>query len=304
MSVRFGNRVPVAGLSSHAFSTGLLLLVLLLPFGVLPASTLQTFDNARLIPTEWADGDSFLVAFPNGDEHTVRLYGADCIEYHVTDATDARRLRAQRRYFGIKGYGGELVKSVELAKSLGKSATDLVREVLARPFSVHTSFADGGGDGRYKRIYAFITTADGQDLGTLLVSRGLARAFGVYRGHPDGRNRDEYRESLKDTELIAASERRGAWAYTDWNALAAERSEERQEEAEIDATLGRAPPPDKIDINTAARDVLMQIPQIGEVRANRIIEGRPYRRVDELLKVKGIGEKRLEMIREWVVVSP
>jgi competence protein ComEA len=48
----------------------------------------------------------------------------------------------------------------------------------------------------------------------------------------------------------------------------------------------------------------MRIPQVGEVRANRIIEGRPYGSVDELLRVKGIGEKRLEMMREWVFVSP
>jgi endonuclease YncB( thermonuclease family) len=143
-----------------------------------------------------------------------------------------------------------LVTSVELAKSLGKLATETVREVLARPFSVHTAFADGGGDRRYKRIYAFITTADGEDLGTLLISRGLARAFGVYRGAPDGRDRDEYRESLRDTELVAASARRGAWAYTDWDALAAERSEQRMENVEIDAVLGRAPPAEKIDINT------------------------------------------------------
>jgi endonuclease YncB( thermonuclease family) len=280
-----------------------LLLLYLLSAPALSA-TLQTFENVRLIPTTWADGDSFRVVFATGEEHTVRLYGADSIEYHVTDRTDARRLRGQRRYFGITGYGGDAAKSIELAKSLGKAATDTVRDVLSRPFSVHTTFADGGGDGRYKRIYGFVTTVDGQDLGTLLVSRGLARAFGVYRGAPDGRSRDEYREALKDAELIAASARRGVWAYTDWDALAAQRSEQRHEDAEIDAALGRAPPPEKMDLNTAARDMLMRIPQVGEVRANRIIEGRPYGSVDELLKIKGIGQKRLEMIREWVFVSP
>jgi DNA uptake protein ComE-like DNA-binding protein len=76
-------------------------------------------------------------------------------------------------------------------------------------------------------------------------------------------------------ELVAASARRGAWAYTDWNALAVERSEQRQEDAEIDAVLGRSPPAEKIDINTAARDLLMRLPQVGEVRANRIIEAGP-----------------------------
>jgi len=112
------------------------------------------------------------------------------------------------------------------------------------------------------------------------------------------------REALKDAELIAASARRGVWAYTDWDALAAQRSEQRREDAEIDAALGHAPPPERMDLNRAARDMLMRIPQVGEVRANRIIEGRPYRSVDELVKVKGIGRKRLEVIREWVLVSP
>lgn len=304
MRAAAGRQRLAAGAAGRAFGASLLLLVTLLHAGSLLGATLETFRNVRLIPTDWADGDSFRVVFASGEEHTVRLYGADCLEYHVTDRTDVRRLQAQRRYFGITRYGGEPRESIELAKSLGKSATETVLKVLALPFSVHTAFADGGGDGRYRRIYAFITTADGQDLGALLVGRGLARAFGVYRGAPDGRSRDEYREALKDMELIAASARRGAWAYTDWDALAAQRSEQRREEAEIDAALGRSPPPEPMDLNTAARDMLMRIPQIGEVRANRIIEGRPYRSVDELLKVKGIGRKRLEVIRPWVVVSP
>jgi DNA uptake protein ComE-like DNA-binding protein len=36
------------------------------------------------------------------------------------------------------------------------------------------------------------------------------------------------------------------------------------------------------------------------VIALRIIEGRPYRTVEDLLRVKGIGEKRLEEIRAYV----
>ena len=35
---------------------------------------------------------------------------------------------------------------------------------LAKPFTVHTAFADARGDGKHKRIYGFVTTADGEDL--------------------------------------------------------------------------------------------------------------------------------------------
>ena len=47
---------------------------------------LTEIKGCTLVPTEWADGDSFLVKTPEGKEFTVRLYGADCLEWHVTDS--------------------------------------------------------------------------------------------------------------------------------------------------------------------------------------------------------------------------
>ena len=50
-----------------------------------------------------------------------------------------------------------------------------------------------------------------------------------------------------------------------------------------------------------ARQVdLEALPGIGPVIARLIIEGRPYRSVDELDRVKGIGPKRIEKIRPLV----
>jgi DNA uptake protein ComE-like DNA-binding protein len=36
---------------------------------------------------------------------------------------------------------------------------------------------------------------------------------------------------------------------------------------------------------------------IGPVLARRIIDGRPYRTVDDLIRVKGVGEKRMGQVR-------
>jgi len=47
----------------------------------------------------------------------------------------------------------------------------------------------------------------------------------------------------------------------------------------------------------------MSINGIGPVLSARIIAGRPYRTVDDLLKVKGIGPKRLEKFSPYVVVG-
>jgi beta-lactamase superfamily II metal-dependent hydrolase len=58
-----------------------------------------------------------------------------------------------------------------------------------------------------------------------------------------------------------------------------------------------------ININTATEAELESLPRVGPVIARRIIEGRPYRSVDDLERVKGIGRKRLEQIRPMVKVE-
>lgn len=60
----------------------------------------------------------------------------------------------------------------------------------------------------------------------------------------------------------------------------------------------------RVDVNRASQEELTRIPGIGPATARRIVELReqrgPFRDVDELLKVRGIGEKTLEKIRPWV----
>ena len=116
-----------------------------------------------------------------------------------------------------------------MAKDLGQAAAAETTAALARPFTVHTAFADARGDGRHKRIYGFITTSSGDDLAERLVRFGLARAFGVYRTTADGKSADEYRAFLQDVELQAAKQGTGAWATTNWERLPQEREAERQE---------------------------------------------------------------------------
>ncbi len=61
-------------------------------------------------------------------------------------------------------------------------------------------------------------------------------------------------------------------------------------------------PQDFLDLNTASKEELMSINGIGPVLSARIVAGRPYRTVDDLLKVKGIGPKRLKKFRRYFVV--
>ncbi|MFP8490020.1 ComEA family DNA-binding protein [Gracilimonas sp. Q87] len=63
-----------------------------------------------------------------------------------------------------------------------------------------------------------------------------------------------------------------------------------------------------ININTAGSDELQTLNGIGPAYAGRIIEYREanggFKTIEELINVKGIGEKRLEAIRPFVTLDP
>ena len=63
----------------------------------------------------------------------------------------------------------------------------------------------------------------------------------------------------------------------------------------------------KVNINTASVEELITLPGIGKAYAERIVDYRekngPFKRVEDLLNVRGIGEKTFEKIRDRLTVS-
>lgn len=62
-----------------------------------------------------------------------------------------------------------------------------------------------------------------------------------------------------------------------------------------------------VDLNTAGLEQLDTLPGVGPVTAQAILDYReengPFQAVDDLVNVYGIGEKTVEKLREYVVVS-
>jgi competence protein ComEA len=70
------------------------------------------------------------------------------------------------------------------------------------------------------------------------------------------------------------------------------------------APMALAQQAESININTADTQTLAQLPGIGDVRAQAIVDDRqangPYASVEELTRVSGIGEATVKTLRDQV----
>jgi competence protein ComEA len=274
------------------------LVLWLLPLALWAAMPLKKFSEVQLVDHPANDGDSFVVMM-GGERHNLRLYFVDCPESVATTDADAKRVREQARYFGIT--------DAKRVFHYGKEATEFTKRVLAEPFTVHTAFASALGRAPGGRIYAFVITADGKDLGRLLVENGLGRAYGTKREGPAGESKESIQRELETLEAESMAARRGTWAASDPAVIDDLRAEQRREDAELKSLLresaGKKELTGPVDINTATVQELQAISGVGPGLSARIVAGRPYHSVDDLLKVSGIGPKLLDRIRPFIVVT-
>jgi competence ComEA-like helix-hairpin-helix protein len=69
----------------------------------------------------------------------------------------------------------------------------------------------------------------------------------------------------------------------------------------------KKPPLVRVNINSANSEELQQVPGIGPVTAGKILQMRksygPFKSVDDLLAIKGLGRKRLDKMRKYMTVG-
>src|SRR6266403_3572062 len=69
----------------------------------------------------------------------------------------------------------------------------------------------------------------------------------------------------------------------------------------------KKPPARPVNINTATSEELQQVPGIGPATAEKILQMRKsygaFKSVDDLLAIRGIGKKRLDKMRKYLIVG-
>jgi endonuclease YncB( thermonuclease family) len=177
-------------------------LLLLLALSPAARAAWQHFD-CTLLADQYYDGDSFHGKAQTGHTYIWRLYGADCPE---TDDREPERLKEQAGHFGV---------SIPVLLRWGEKAKDFTHRTLAHGFVAHTQKQKAGGQSEKNRYYAVILVGQ-KSLADLLVSEGLARAYGFPAAFPPDGHVDEQRfmRDLERLERKARTEKKGIWSVS------------------------------------------------------------------------------------------
>jgi micrococcal nuclease len=135
------------------------------------------------------DGDTLRISLPDNSQEIVRILGIDTPEV-TPGGNDPDAFKGVTDPWFLSAWGEE-------------ASSTLHREVEGREVTITIDRAAGERD-RYGRLLAYVQTADGIDLGELLISRGLAR---VYTAESFAR-----KERYLTVQELAMRQRDGLWS--------------------------------------------------------------------------------------------
>jgi competence protein ComEA len=104
--------------------------------------------------------------------------------------------------------------------------------------------------------------------------------------------------------LLAVADTAAPWQPTTQADVTAEELVDAVERP-AGTTPGKGAPTAPVDLNSAPKPELMKLPGVGEKTADAIIDRRrhvPFRNVEEIMDVKGIGEKKFAKMKPFIVV--
>jgi competence protein ComEA len=72
---------------------------------------------------------------------------------------------------------------------------------------------------------------------------------------------------------------------------------------EMNAAQAAKPVGEKLDINTATKDQLKELPGVGDAYSQKIIDGRPYRAKNQLVQKKIIPQGTYDKIKDLIIAK-
>ena len=182
-------------------------------------------DGCRMADNASNDGDSFHVKH-KGREFVFRLYFVDAPE---TSLLIPERVSEQADAFDV---------TQEEVLKAGKGAAAFTKKRLGGEFKVSTRWEDARGMSKGGRHYAFVETADGEDLGELLLAAGWARSYGM-KAATKSSSAAQLQQRYDRLEQKARRAGVGIWGGAK-GAVAVEDEQSRESEPDVDAEDGGA----------------------------------------------------------------
>jgi len=277
----------------------LLLMLFLVPAYAAKSGAWEIWDDCRLeTNNKYFDGDSFHVS--HGAESAIlRLYFVDAPEI---ESGYGGRVAEQATYFHVT--------NAEVGTA-GRTAKEFTEQFLAGPFRVITRRQVAPGASRGERYYA-IVESNGRRLDAALIEAGLARVSGEIADYPEASAGQKTVQELRLGEQKAANSRRGVWVHSSGRV---EQSTVQVGDAVkagfgklvdkvvgtvVSKVAGAKETDARLNLNTATIAELESLPGIGPKTAETIIQARPFKNVGALAEVRGIGPKKIAVLRDLV----
>ncbi|HEY6228820.1 MAG TPA: helix-hairpin-helix domain-containing protein [Verrucomicrobiae bacterium] len=184
---------------------------------------------------------------------------------------------------------------LESLPGVGPSIADNI--IAARPFKTVSDLknVNGIGEQRYEEIRPHVTAGKSTSAGSA-ASNSSARASGSDK--PTAKAQSENNIPPRSRSAGGVS---GPVATDTVHSGSDKPGARAKEEARANSASTRSNSA-KVNINTASKEQLEALPAIGPVKAQAIIDNRPYSKTEDIMKIDGIKEGTYDKIRDQITV--